>query len=100
LIKKILLLFLLSFGLYPQKEYSQVPNFNKYVPQYPNPYVYTQKRTVSCQDLFNYIVENGNKKATLESYVMQSSLLYKITAYEYDYKTYVVAEIKENEYSY
>ncbi len=98
--KKLLLLFLLSFGLYPQKEYSQVPTFNKYVPQHPNPYVYTQKRAVSCQDLYNYILENGYKKATIESYVMQSSWLYKVTAYEYDYKTYVVAEIKENEYSY
>jgi hypothetical protein len=55
---------------------------------------------VKCNDLLDYIVEKGYKKTTLQSYILNSSWLYKVTAYSYDYKIYVVAEIKENEYSY
>lgn len=54
--------------------------------------IYSQ--TVSCNDLLDFIVEKGYKKATLESYVMSSSWLNKVTAYTYDYKTYVVAKIQ------
>lgn len=56
-------------------------------------------QSVSCDDLLSFIVENGYKKSTLNNYVLESSWLYRVTAYSYDYKTYVVAEIKENEYS-
>lgn len=57
-------------------------------------------QTVKCNDLHVFIVENGYKKATLQSYILSSSWLYKVTAYSYDYKIYILAEIKENEYSY
>jgi hypothetical protein len=60
----------------------------------------TYSQTVKCNDLLNLVVENGYKKATLQSYQLSSSWLYKVTAYSNDYKIYVVAEIKENEYSY
>jgi len=60
--------------------------------------VYSQ--TVACNDLLDFIVEKGYKQATLQNYILSSSWLYKVTAYSYEYKIYVVAEIKENEYSY
>jgi len=55
---------------------------------------------INCNDLLNFIVKKGYLKGTLSSYILDSSWLYKVTAYEYDYKTYVIAEIKKNEYSY
>ena len=55
---------------------------------------------VSCNDLLNFIVKEGYSKATISSYVLNSSWLYKVIAYEYEYKTYVIAEIKKSEYSY
>ncbi|HOD09657.1 MAG TPA: hypothetical protein PKH91_02850 [Flavobacterium sp.] len=57
-------------------------------------------QTISCNELLSFIKENGYLKSTISSYTLNSSWLYKVTAYEYDYKTYVVAEIKRNEYSY
>ncbi|PWB18986.1 hypothetical protein [Flavobacterium sp. HTF] len=60
--------------------------------------LYSQE--VSCNDLLNFIVSKGYLKGTISNYVLDSSWLYKVTAYEYQYKTYVVAEIKKNEYSY
>ncbi|MFH7015478.1 hypothetical protein [Flavobacterium sp. FlaQc-47] len=55
---------------------------------------------VSCTDLLNFIIQNGYLKSTVGSYTLDSSWLYKVTAYEYEYKTYVIAEIKKSEYSY
>jgi len=55
---------------------------------------------VECADLYAFIVENGYRKATVQNYILNSSWLYKVTAYSYEYEVYVVAEIKENEYSY
>jgi hypothetical protein len=55
---------------------------------------------VGCDDLLNFIIEKGYSKGSLSSYILDSSWLYKVTAYEYEYKTYVIAEIKKNEYSY
>lgn len=55
---------------------------------------------ISCNDLLDFIVEKGYNKGTISNYTLDSSWLYKVTAYEYDYKIYVVAEIKPNEYSY
>ena len=60
--------------------------------------LYSQE--VSCNDLLNFIVAKGYLKSTISNYILDSSWLYKVTAYEYQYKTYVVAEIKKNEYSY
>ncbi|WP_281631839.1 hypothetical protein [Flavobacterium luteolum] len=59
-----------------------------------------QSQEVSCQALYEYIIDKGYQKASLSNYILDSSWLYKVTAYEYNYKTYVIAEIKENEYSY
>jgi hypothetical protein len=59
---------------------------------------YSQK--VSCEDLLNFVKEKGYDKGVISNYILESSWLYKVTAYEYEYKTYVVAEIKKNEYSY
>lgn len=55
---------------------------------------------VSCNDLLKFIQDNGYYKTSISSYTLNSSWLYKVTAYNYDYKIYVIAEIKENEYSY
>ena len=57
-------------------------------------------QTVSCNALLSFIKQNGSKKASLPSYMMNSSWLYEVTAYSYEYKIYVVAEIKKSEYSY
>lgn len=59
----------------------------------------TIAQPVSCQDLLEFVVENGYKKASIPSYILNSSWLFKVTAYSYDNKTFVVAEIKRNEYS-
>lgn len=55
---------------------------------------------INCNDLLNFIVKEGYFKSSLSSYILNSSWLYKVTAYEYEYRTYVVAEIKKSEYSY
>lgn len=54
---------------------------------------------VDCNELLEFIVENGYKKATLPNYILNSSWLYEVTAYSHEYKTFVVVEIKKNEYS-
>ena len=55
---------------------------------------------VSCTDLQDFIEDYGYEKASLSSYTLNSSWLYKVTAYTYEYKIYVIAEIKTNQYSY
>jgi hypothetical protein len=55
---------------------------------------------VSCNDLLTFIKSEGFHKASLSSYTLNSSWLQKVTAYSYDYKVYVVAEIKKDQYSY
>jgi len=55
---------------------------------------------VSCDNLLEFIESEGYRKGSLSSYTLNSSWLYKVTAYEYDYRIYVVAEIKKNEYSF
>lgn len=59
---------------------------------------YSQK--VDCNDLLDYITAKGYEQTSLSSFILKSSWLSKVTAYSYEYKTYVVAEIKENEYSF
>ncbi|WP_281980339.1 hypothetical protein [Tenacibaculum mesophilum] len=55
---------------------------------------------VDCEDLLEYIETNGVYKTSLSNLTLNSSWLYKVTAYEYDYKIYVIAKIKRNEYDY
>jgi hypothetical protein len=50
---------------------------------------------IGCGELLDFIIEKGYDKGTVSSYTLNSSWLYKVTAYEYEYKTYVVAEIKK-----
>jgi hypothetical protein len=60
----------------------------------------TYSQQIKCNELFNYVVSHGYEKGSVSSYVMNSSWLKKVTAYDYDNVIYVVAEIKENEYSF
>ena len=60
----------------------------------------TKAQSVDCDDLTEFIEDEGYPNGSLNSIMLQSSWLYKVTGYSYDYKIYVVAEIKENEYSY
>lgn len=53
----------------------------------------------SCDEIYNYIKDNGSKKATISSYTLNSSWLNEVVAYSYDNAIYVVAEIKVNENS-
>jgi hypothetical protein len=55
---------------------------------------------VSCDDLLDFIKAKGSYVSGLSNYIMNSSWLYEVTAYRYDSKYFVVAKIKENEYSY
>lgn len=55
---------------------------------------------INCDDLKDFIETKGYSKEIFYSYSLNSSWLYKVKAYSYDYKIYVIAEIKENEYSY
>lgn len=59
---------------------------------------YTQE--VSCSDLLEFIESEGWQSSSVSNYIMQSDWLYKVTKYTYDYDNYIVAEIRENEYSY
>ncbi|QEC68737.1 hypothetical protein FRZ67_16020 [Panacibacter ginsenosidivorans] len=56
-------------------------------------------QTSSCDEVLDFITTNGYYKASLASYTLNSSWLYKVTAYTYEYKTYVIAEIKKDEYA-
>lgn len=55
---------------------------------------------VACSDLVDFIEQNGWRSSSVSSYEMNSSWLHRVTMYTYDFKNYVVAEIKESEYSY
>ncbi|MDX1774675.1 hypothetical protein DFR65_10762 [Oceanihabitans sediminis] len=55
---------------------------------------------VSCDDLLSFITTKAYSKGTLSSYTLDSDWLQEVKAYSYDYKTYVIAKIKKNEYSY
>lgn len=55
---------------------------------------------ISCNELLNFIVSKGYTKSSLSSYVLNSSWLYKVTAYSYNNDIYVVAEVKRSEYSF
>lgn len=55
---------------------------------------------VSCDDLLSFIKTKGYSKGTISSYTLDSSWLYEVKAYSYDYNIYVVAKIKKNAYSY
>ncbi len=55
---------------------------------------------INCDNLISFIKVNGYSKNSISSYILNSSWLYKVTAYSYEYKIFVIAEIKRNEYSY
>lgn len=55
---------------------------------------------VNCEDLQEFIKSKGYYKTSLANYTLNSSWLYEVTAYEYDFKIYVIAKIKRNEYDY
>ncbi|WP_430399933.1 hypothetical protein [Flavobacterium sp.] len=55
---------------------------------------------MSCTELMEFIEDEGSYYSNVSNFTMNSSWLYKVTCYSYDYKYYVIAEIKENEYSY
>ncbi len=62
--------------------------------------VYSFSQQINCNRLLEFVESEGYGKGSLSSYTLNSSWLYKVTAYEYDYRIYVVAEIKRNEYSF
>ena len=55
---------------------------------------------ISCPDLQEFIEDNRYYKSSISNYTLNSSWLYEVTAYEYEYKIYVIAKIKRNEYDY
>ncbi|MCA1764350.1 MAG: hypothetical protein ABR574_07730 [Cryomorphaceae bacterium] len=60
----------------------------------------SKAQDVSCDELKDFIVEEGFRKASISSYTLDSEWLHEVTAYTYEMRTYVVAEIKNNAYSY
>ena len=62
--------------------------------------IQAKSQKISCNELYKFIIENGRKTSTVSNLVLNSEWLHKVTAYSYDYKIYVIAEIKENEFSY
>jgi hypothetical protein len=63
-------------------------------------YYTSSSDTPSCDSLLEYITSNGYSKGTLINYTLDSEWLKEVKAYSYDYKIYVVAKIKRNEYNY
>lgn len=57
-------------------------------------------QTGSCGELMNVIKTKGMYSSTVSSYTLDSNWLNKVTLYGHDMKYYVIAEIKENRYSY
>ena len=55
---------------------------------------------VSCSELVDFLKKEGSYYSTVSSYTLNSSWLYEVTAYKYNGKIYILAKIKENEYSY
>ena len=54
---------------------------------------------VTCSELREFIEEKGWNDSSLNSYTLESSWLYKVTKYRYNFKNYIIAEIKTDEYS-
>ena len=55
---------------------------------------------ISCSELLDFVKQNGYSSGSVDSFTMQSSWLHRVTQYSYDSMNFVVAEIKENEYSF
>jgi len=52
---------------------------------------------VACEDLLEYVVDEGYNKASVNSYsLINSEWLRSVKAYDLQGKTFVVAEIKKN----
>jgi len=60
----------------------------------------TYSQNNSCEELMDFIKTKGYYSTSLSNYTMDSSWLRKVTKYTYEYKNYIIAEIKESEYSY
>ena len=58
-----------------------------------------QAQNVSCAELMDFVEDKGVKNGSMSAISLQSSWLHEVTAYSYKMKIYVVAKIKENEYS-
>jgi len=56
-------------------------------------------QTVTCDELIEFIEKEGYHSGSVSNFEMNSSWLYKVTAYTYDYRLYIIAEVKRNEYS-
>lgn len=55
---------------------------------------------VTCNEFFEYIIDKGYQYGKVSGYSMDSEWLKTVTAYKFEGALYIVAEIKENEYSY
>lgn len=57
-------------------------------------------RSTSCENLLEFIEDEGYRKGSVSSYTLDSEWLTDVKAYTYEYKIYVVAKIKaKNSYS-
>ena len=89
----LIMLMLFVTAAFSQKEYYTA--YNQQTAKASN-----VVQTPSCEDLKDFIIDNGHYLGKVSGYTMDSSWLMNATAYTYEYKTYVIAEIKTNEYSY
>jgi hypothetical protein len=55
-------------------------------------------QTITCSELYEFIIENGYKAESIPDIVMKSSWLKTVTKYTYDNTIFVVAEIKTDEW--
>ncbi|WP_106793056.1 hypothetical protein [Aquimarina sp. Aq78] len=58
-----------------------------------------QAQEISCSELIDFIKTKGYYTGKIDSYILDSSWLYKVTTYTYNYKTFIIAMIKRNEYT-
>lgn len=59
---------------------------------------FAKAQSVSCQEVFSFILENGYKANSI-SLTYSSTMLTKVERYTYDGVNYVVGYIRENEYT-
>lgn len=60
---------------------------------------FAKAQSVSCQEVYEFILENGYKANSI-SLTYSSSMLTKVERYTYDGKNYVIGYIKQNDYDY
>jgi hypothetical protein len=54
----------------------------------------------TCDELANFVKSKGYYKANVPSYILDSEWLTDVTAYSYEYKVYVIAKVKKNEWDF